>query len=72
MDLLDEDKLNKVPLLIYANKQDLVNALNSSDLAKELNLPSIKNRAWQIQSCCAHSGEGLKDGLNFILNKLNK
>ena len=52
MDLLDEAKLNKVPLLIYANKQDLVNALSSSEIAKELNLPSIKNRPWQIQPCC--------------------
>lgn len=50
MDLLEEESLNKVPLLIYANKQDLVSALSSSDLAKELNLPSIKNRAWQVRS----------------------
>ena len=49
MDLLDEECLAKVPLLIYANKQDLVSALSSSDLAKELNLPSIKNRAWQVE-----------------------
>lgn len=52
MDLLDEDKLNKVPLLIYANKQDLASALTSSEIAKELNLTSIKDRPWQIQGCC--------------------
>ena len=48
MDLLEEEVLAKVPLLIYANKQDLVSALSQSELAKELNLPSIKNRAWQV------------------------
>ena len=55
--MLDEEKLNKVPLLIYANKQDLVSALNSSELAKELNLPAIKNRQWQIQPCSAQTGK---------------
>ncbi|KAK4336722.1 hypothetical protein RND71_043566 [Anisodus tanguticus] len=71
MDLLEEDKLNQVPLLVYANKQDLINSLNSTEIAKELNLTSIKNRAWQIQPCSAHSGEGLNDGLNWACKTIN-
>lgn len=47
-------------LLIYANKQDLMNALSTSELAEQLSLPSIKNRTWQIQPCSALTGEGLK------------
>ena len=30
--LLEEDKLNGVPLLVLANKQDLLNAATSNDV----------------------------------------
>lgn len=55
-----EEKLSNVALLIYANKQDLISALSTSELAEQLNLTSIKNRTWQIQPCSALTGEGLK------------
>ena len=71
LELLLEEKLSNVALLIYANKQDLINALSTSELAEQLNLPSIKNRTWQIQPCSALTGEGLKVLLlHFKLNDL--
>ena len=36
--LLEDDKLAGVPLLIYANKQDLVNALDGDEIEDELAL----------------------------------
>lgn len=33
-ELLDEDKLSGVPVLIYANKQDLVHAVTASEVRK--------------------------------------
>lgn len=33
-ELLDEDKLSGVPVLIYANKQDLVHAATASEVRK--------------------------------------
>ena len=59
-ELLDDEKLLGVPVLIYANKQDLHNASPASEVAEGLNLPSIRDRIWQIQPCSAAAGEGVK------------
>ena len=65
-ELLYEDKLLNVPLMIYANKQDLVNAAPASVIAEGLGLHHIKDRAWQIQACSATSGEGVRDGMEWV------
>ena len=64
-ELLDEEKLVGVPVLIFANKQDLFNAALASEIADGLNLHSIRDRQWQIQPCSAVTGEGVK----VIVNK---
>lgn len=67
-ELLAEEKLAGVPLLVFANKQDLFNAAPASELADGLNLPAIRDRSWQIQACSALTGEGLKVNFNFFGN----
>ena len=69
--IIDEEKLSGVPLLIYANKQDLLNSLSSSEITAGLNLHAIRDRQWQIVPCSAKTGEGLKDGLEFIIGEFN-
>lgn len=64
--MLAEEKLMGVPVLIFANKQDLMNSAAASEIAEGLNLHTIRDRAWIIQACSALSGEGVKDGLNWI------
>lgn len=59
-ELLADEKLEGVPLLVYANKQDLPNALSASELAETLGLPTIKDRAWQIQACIAAQTQGVR------------
>lgn len=59
-ELLDDDKLGGVPLLIFANKQDLTTALPASELAESLNLHTIRDRMWQVQACSAMSAEGVQ------------
>ncbi|KAH7731997.1 ADP-ribosylation factor-like protein 3 [Aphelenchoides avenae] len=65
-ELLDEDKLKNVPVLIFANKQDLLTAAKASEIADSLELVKIRDRSWQIQACSAVSGEGIKDGMEWI------
>lgn len=73
--LLNENKLRKVPLLLFVNKQDILFSLNSIDLIQQLNLNHlIENRQWIIQdcSCMSESGiEGIQDGLESLLFVLN-
>lgn len=65
--LVEEDKLAGVPLLVFANKQDLLSALPASDISLGLNLTAIRDRAWHIQACSAKSGDGLAEGMTLCV-----
>ena len=56
--LLVEEGLAKVPLLVYANKQDLQFALEAEEILTQLKLMEIQNRTWNIQACSALTKEG--------------
>ena len=60
MELLEEEKLVNVPLLVFANKQDLNNSATAAEVAEGLQLQMVRDRAWQIQACSATSMEGVK------------
>ena len=57
--LLAEEGLQKVPLLVYANKQDLQFALEAEEVLNHLKLMEIQSRTWNIQACSALTKEGL-------------
>lgn len=50
--------LKDVKLLVLANKKDLKGAMSASEVSEFLGLTSIKDHDWQVQSCCALTGEG--------------
>ena len=68
----DEDKLARIPLLIFANKQDLLGALTSEQIAEVLELGSeiFAKRHWEIHPCSAVTGEGLVDGVDWIVQDI--
>jgi ADP-ribosylation factor-like protein 3 len=59
-DLMEDEKMSGVPLLVFANKQDLADSATASEIARSLNLHTVRDRAWQIQGCSAATGEGVK------------
>lgn len=68
--MLLEDELRDAILLVFANKQDLPNAMNAAEITEKLNLHGLRNRTWYIQAACATSGDGLYEGLEWIANQL--
>merc|ERR1712100_875350 len=68
-ELLAEDKLGRVPLLIFANKQDLLQAVSTDEIAATLNLTGIADRTWTIQACSAKTGEGLQEGMEWMVGQ---
>ena len=68
--LLSEEKLDGVPLMVLANKQDLLNALTVEEISEGLNLPSIRDRPWNIQPCSAKNGDGLQEGMEWIVENM--
>ncbi|KAG4304451.1 hypothetical protein PORY_002161 [Pneumocystis oryctolagi] len=56
MRMLSEDELRDAILLVFANKQDLPNAMSAAEITDKLNLASLRQRNWYIQATCATSG----------------
>jgi len=57
-------------LLVLANKQDIQGCRNAGEIAQDLSLHTIRTHEWQIQSCCALTGEGLQEGLTWIAGRI--
>jgi ADP-ribosylation factor protein 1 len=57
--MMREDELRDAVLLVFANKQDLPNAMPVSEVTDKLGLHSLRQRKWFIQGCCAVEGFGL-------------
>ncbi len=70
--MLNEDELRDAVLLVFANKQDLPNAMNAAEITDKLGLHSLRQRQWYIQSTCATSGEGLYEGLDWLSSNIAK
>lgn len=69
--LLDEERLSHVPLLVMANKQDLLNALSEEEISVELGLNELRDRIWQILPCSAKTGDGLQEAMEWIVEQIN-
>ena len=65
--LMAEELLAKVPVLVYANKQDLETACDAEEITDALKLEDIKERQWTIQACSAMTKEGLSDGMEWLI-----
>jgi len=70
--MLNEDELRDALLLVFANKQDLPNAMSAAEITDKLGLQSIRQRDWYIQATCATSGDGLYEGLEWLSQNLKR
>lgn len=70
--MLKEEELADSALLVFANKQDQAGALSASEVSKALDLVSLKDRSWSIMACSAIRGDGLNDGLDWLVNVINE
>merc|ERR1712194_169864 len=64
MKMLDEDEMRDAVLLVFANKQDLPNAMTAAEATEKLGLHNLRHRQWYIQSASATTGDGLYEGLD--------
>jgi signal recognition particle receptor subunit beta len=67
--MLQEDELRDAVVLVFANKQDLPNALSVTELTSKLGLNQLR-RKWYVQAACATQGTGLYEGLDWLSNEL--
>jgi ADP-ribosylation factor protein 1 len=69
--MTNEDELKYKPVLIFANKQDLPNAMTLDELGDKLALAELgENTKWHLQAASAVQNEGLKEGFEWLANTL--
>lgn len=69
--LEDQNLPASAVLLVFANKQDLPNAVKPQEVADRLGLANLK-RPWFIQGSSATQGSGITEGLEWLAKNINK
>lgn len=71
--VMGDREMRRVVLLVYANKQDVLGALDQEAVTKRLRLDELPGREtlWRVQGSCAMSGQGLVEGLNWLVDALD-
>ncbi|XP_074560717.1 ADP-ribosylation factor-like isoform X1 [Curcuma longa] len=67
----DPFMLNSV-ILVFANKQDLKGAMTPMEVSEGLGLYDLRHRTWHIQGTCALAGDGLYEGLDWLVTALKE
>ncbi|XP_021464241.2 ADP-ribosylation factor-like protein 11 [Oncorhynchus mykiss] len=70
--VLSDDNMKGIPLMVLANKKDLPNTMNIREVSNQLELPSYKDRAWQIQACSGLKGMGLQQAFLSVAKLIKK
>ncbi|KAJ0235691.1 ADP-ribosylation factor D1B [Hirschfeldia incana] len=75
--VMDEGNVpDNAAVLVYANKHEVPGAMSASEISNILDLGSLRQRNWQrnwhVQSSCALSGEGLHEGLDWLLKNAER
>jgi hypothetical protein len=70
---LAEPELEKMPLLVLCNKQDL-GAISLEKMSAELNLNSVigSSRSWRLCGCSVDLGDGVCEALDWLGTEVNK
>ncbi|KAM3864234.1 putative ADP-ribosylation factor-like protein 5C [Diretmus argenteus] len=64
--MLAHEDLQNAAVLVLANKQDVKGSMTVAEISQFLTLNCITAQSWHIQACCALTGEGLPDSLNWM------
>jgi len=60
----------RVPVLFFANKMDVRDAVTIGHCSTVLGLSQIENKPWHICASNAITGEGLDEGINWLTDQI--
>ena len=69
--VINDDRLRNIPVLVYANKQDLPQAMTPGTIYEKMK-ETLRNRNFLVQGCTATTGKGLYDGLDWLSKALTE
>jgi ADP-ribosylation factor-like protein 6 len=60
----------RLPILFFANKADVKEAMSAVKISAALGLDRIANKPWHICASNAISGEGLQEGVEWLTGQI--
>eukprot|EP00741_Cyanophora_paradoxa_P002269 tig00000571_g2201.t1 len=70
--ILAHEALRTSCLMVMANKQDVKGSMTAAEISDALTLHSIKSHTWSIQPCCAITGDGLMQSLDWLAEHIKQ
>jgi len=64
--IINDREMREAIILIFANKQDLPEAMKPHEIQEKLGLTRLRDRNWYVQPACATTGDGLYEGLTWL------
>lgn len=71
-EFLKNEGIKGIPIVIIANKQDLPNALTTTDLTNRMGLHTLTSPRWHIQAACATTGKGVFESMKEMSNMIKR
>ncbi|XP_072301219.1 ADP-ribosylation factor-like protein 6 isoform X2 [Eucyclogobius newberryi] len=68
----EDIRSRKIPVLFFANKMDLQDAMSSNKVTEALCLESIQDKPWHICASNAIKGDGLLEGLDWLQEHISQ
>ena len=69
--VLAADEMSRASVLVLANKQDLPDAMAPAEIAEKMGLYKLRGREWFIQGTNGVTGDGLYEGMNWLVKAVN-
>lgn len=66
-DFLGMCEVSDIPILVFANKQDLGGAMSTGEISEALKLGELRGRKWNTIACSAIDGTGIADGMDWLV-----
>ncbi|CAF1614675.1 unnamed protein product, partial [Adineta ricciae] len=71
--IVGDDRIEDKPILIFANKQDLPDAMSVDQLREELHLDKVDKKVkWHLQPASATQNQGLHQGFEWLIRSIPK
>ena len=70
--MLVHNDLKDAAILILSNKADLPMSRDVGEIAEMYGLHMVTDHDWKLQPCCAITGMGLQEGLDWLSDKLTE
>ncbi|TAQ86028.1 hypothetical protein B7494_g5646 [Chlorociboria aeruginascens] len=64
--IINDREMADALLLVFANKQDLPDAMTAKDVKDKLELQNLGDKIWNVLPTCATSGDGIMEGLEWL------